>query len=153
MTNRVAVTSLVVGDALPELVHDPIERETLARFAAASYDFSLLHLDPDYARAAGMPDVFAHGMLSMAYLAQLLTRWMPQAQICEWHVRFTALTHLNAVVHCRGTVIERFDHDGEARLRVALLAVTGDGVVTVAGTAVVALSPQQERTAHDPSPA
>jgi acyl dehydratase len=44
-------------------------RETLALYAGASRDHKPIHVDVDFARAAGMPDVVAHGMLSMAWLA------------------------------------------------------------------------------------
>jgi hypothetical protein len=40
----------------------------LAVFAGASGDHVPLHIDIDFARRAGMPDVFAHGMLGMAWL-------------------------------------------------------------------------------------
>ena len=52
---------------------EPISRLTLALFAGASGDHNPIHVDLDFARAAGMDDVFAHGMLSMAYLGRMLT--------------------------------------------------------------------------------
>ncbi|GAO70694.1 MaoC family dehydratase [Comamonas sp. E6] len=55
-----------VGDALPALELSPISRTTLALFAGASGDHNPIHIDTDFARKAGMPDVFAHGMLGMA---------------------------------------------------------------------------------------
>src|SRR3546814_2391616 len=88
--------SIAVGDVLPELVRGPIDRKTLALFAGASHDHVPLHIDTDFARAAGMDDVFAHGMLGMAYLAQMLTRWAPQGHLRSWNVRFTAITPLHA---------------------------------------------------------
>ena len=53
-----------VGDALPPLQLPPVDRTTLALFAGASGDHNPIHIDIDFARRAGMPDVFAHGMLS-----------------------------------------------------------------------------------------
>jgi len=97
-SNYVDLAALKAGDKLPERVQGPITRGTLALFAGASNDHMLLHIDSDYARAAGRPDVFAHGMLSMAYLAQLLTHWTPAETIREWGVRFSAITPLNAVI-------------------------------------------------------
>src|SRR3546814_13055741 len=79
--------SIAVGDVLPELVRGPIDRKTLALFAGASHDHVPLHIDTDFARAAGMDDVFAHGMLGMAYLAQMLKRWAPPGQLRSWNVR------------------------------------------------------------------
>ena len=50
------------GETLPGVVTGPITRHTLALYAGASGDYNPLHTDLDYARNAGVPDVFAHGM-------------------------------------------------------------------------------------------
>lgn len=70
--------ALAAGDMLPTLTLEPLNRTTLALFAGASNDHNPLHIDIDYAQRAGMPDVFAHGMLSVAWLGRQLTDWWPQ---------------------------------------------------------------------------
>jgi acyl dehydratase len=128
-----------VGDALPELVRGPIDRAMLALFAGASHDHVPLHIDSDFAKAAGMDDVFAHGMLSMAWLAQMLTRWAPQERLRRWNVRFTAITPLHATVTCRGEITEIFEEAGERLARVRIGSWTDKDVRTLDGEAVVAL--------------
>jgi acetyl-CoA acetyltransferase len=49
-----------------------------------------------YFGGAGMPDVFAHGMLSMAYLGRFLARWAPQTHLRHFSVRFAAITPIGA---------------------------------------------------------
>lgn len=66
----------------------------LALFAGASHDHVPLHIDSDFARAAGMDDVFARGMLPMAWLAQALRSWVSADRIRSWNVRFIAITPL-----------------------------------------------------------
>lgn len=129
-----------VGDTLPELVRGPIDRATLALFAGASHDHVPLHIDSDFAKAAGMDDVFAHGMLSMAYLAQMLTHWAPQERLRRWNVRFTAITPLHATVTCRGKITEIFEEAGERLARVRIGSWTDNNVQTLDGEAVVALA-------------
>lgn len=68
--------NLSVSDWLPEHPQGPIGRATLALFARASNDHIPLHIDSDFAKSAGMPDVLAPGVLPLA-VAQLLTRWLP----------------------------------------------------------------------------
>lgn len=131
---------MVEGQQLPELVRGPISRATLALFAGASHDHVLLHIDSDYVKSAGMDDVFAHGMLSMAYLAQALRSWAPQDRIRRWNTRFTAITPLHATVHCRGEVAEIFEEDGERLARLKIGAWTDAGIQTLDGEAIVALS-------------
>lgn len=130
---------MVEGQELPELARGPITRGTLALFAGASHDHVPFHIDSDVAKAFGMADVFAHGMLSMAYLGQAVRGWVPQDRLRSWNARFTAITPLGAVVHCRGTVAEIFDKDGERRARIKIGAWTQDDVQTLDGEAVVAI--------------
>ena len=131
--------SVEVGDALAEHASKPISRHTLALYCGASGDHNPIHVDSDFAKAFGMPDVFAHGMLSMAYLAQLLTRWVPQSQIRTWGVRFVAITPVHAKVICTGKVVEKFEADGERRVRLEINAHTDAGLHILAGDAVIAL--------------
>lgn len=135
----VQASSFTPGLQLPELVRGPIGRGTLALFAGASHDHVPFHIDSDIAKSFGMDDVFAHGMLSMAYLGQAVKSWAPQDRLRNWNARFTAITPLGAVVHCRGIVGEIFEQDGERRARIKIGAWTGDGVQTLDGDAVVAI--------------
>lgn len=124
-----------VGDTLPEVVHGPITRGDLALFAGASGDHVLLHIDSDHAKAAGFDDVFAHGMLSMAFLAQVVTRNFPPEALRDWSTRFMAITPLKATVRCTGTITEI---SAERVARITLTA-KADGILTLQGTALVAL--------------
>lgn len=125
------------GTEFPPLEVPPISRTTLALFAGASGDHHPIHLDLDVARAAGMDDVFAHGMLSMAYLGRLLTSLVPQERLRSWKVRFARITPVAAQPTCRA-VVRSVDQD--ERLATLELTVTlADGTVTLTGDAVVAL--------------
>lgn len=130
---------IAVGDAMPVLQLPPISRTTLALFAGASGDHNPIHIDIDFARKAGMKDVFAHGMLSMAYLARALTEWVPQRRILSYGVRFAAITHLGDRVQCSGKVVEKLTHAGRPCARIELTAAKATGEVSLAGEALVAL--------------
>ena len=131
--------SIEVGDELPVLNKPAINRTTLALFAGASNDHNPIHIDIDFAREARMDDVFAHGMLSMAYLGQLLTNWVPQTALRTFGVRFAAITNLGDEVHCRGKVLQKYEEAGEKRVRVELQATGRNGDIKLTGQAVVAL--------------
>lgn len=132
--------AISVGTKLPDVVRGPISRTTLALFAGASGDHNPIHIDTDFAKAAGLPDVFAHGMLSMAYLAQLLTGWLPQAQLRRWQARFVSITPVLATIRCQGEVTELFEEAGERRARIRISAGVEGGAQTLAGEAIVALA-------------
>ncbi len=131
--------SVSVGDALPPLALPPLTRATLALYAGASGDHNPIHIDVDYARAAGMPDVFAHGMLSMAWLGRLLTNWTPQRNLREFSVRFSAMTQVGERIVCTGRVTEKLVKNGERLVRIGLATANEAGEVKVSGDAVVAL--------------
>ena len=129
--------NLNVGDELPEHVCGPITRHTLALYCGGSGDHNPIHVDTDFAKKAGMPDVFAHGMLSMAYLGQLLTNWVDQSQLREYGVRFTSITPVNATVTCKGKVVEKLEIDGEPCVKLELTTEIDDGTSTLKGDAIV----------------
>jgi acyl dehydratase len=128
-----------VGTELPTLVLPAISRTTLALFAGGSGDHNPIHLDLDVARSAGLDDVFAQGMLSMAYLGRLLTNWVPQERIRSFEVRFAAITPLYAVPACAGRITAVDEVDGERRATLDLTVTLADGTVTLTGSAVVAI--------------
>lgn len=139
-----AFDAIQVGDALPPLELPPISRTTLALFAGASGDHHPLHIDMDFARKAGMPDVFAHGMLSAAYLGRLLTNWMPQRRLHQVNLRFTGITHLGHRLSCTGRVTEKFSKDDRNFVKVEIQSVTQYGDKKIIGDALIAFEPTQE---------
>ena len=130
--------SINVGDEIPILNSEPITRHTLALYCGASGDHNPIHVDSDYAREAGLDDVIAHGMLSMAYVGRLLTNWVSQSSIRELRGRFTAMTLVGDSVSCHGKITEKFNESGENRIRLELTAET-QREQTIVGEAVVAL--------------
>ena len=128
---------IAVGTELPPLQTEAISRLTLALYCGASGDHNPIHVDSDFARAAGMDDVFAHGMLGMAYLARVVTGWVPQRAIRALSTRFVAITHVGDRITCSGSVAEKL---AGQQVRLALTAQDQGGAVKLAGEAIVELS-------------
>ena len=128
-----------VGDHLPEIVLPPVDRTMLALFAGASGDHNAVHIDIDAARKAGMSDVFAQGMLGMAWLGRVVTGWMPQAQLRKYSARFGGITHLGNVIRCAGKVVELTEANGERIARIEPSSTNQFGQVKITGEALVAL--------------
>ncbi|EHR48955.1 acyl dehydratase [Saccharomonospora marina XMU15] len=108
-----------VGDELPALsVH--VTREQLVRYAGASLDFNPIHWNERFARSVGLPDVIAHGMLTMALGGRMITDWLGDpGRVVEYGVRFTrpvvVADDAGALVEFTGKVGEVRD-DGTARI-------------------------------------
>jgi len=126
------------GDALPPLELPPISRLDLALYCGASGDHNPIHVDIDFARSAGLQDVFAHGMLSAAWLARLLTNWVPQPAIRSLEVRFAAITQVGDRITCSGEVTEAFDEGTQRMVRVRIASRDALGAVKLTGEALVA---------------
>ena len=107
--------TVTIGTELLPLVKGPITREDLKRYAAASGDPNPMHTDEEFARNAGYPGVFAHGMLSMGYLGEFLVQAGGVGSIRRFRARFAKLTWPGDVVTCRGRVTAVRD-EGAARL-------------------------------------
>ena len=131
--------SVQVGDELPVLQLPPVDRTTLALFAGASGDHNAIHIDIDVARRAGMPDVFAQGMLGMAWVGRLITAWAPQSRLRRFDARFQGITHLGNAMRCSGRVVEKLEHNGERCVRIELQSANQFGQAKIAGEALVAL--------------
>jgi acyl dehydratase len=137
--NALTFKDVNVGDDLTPFTAAPISRHALALYCGASGDHNPIHVDIDFAKRAGMDDVFAHGMLSMAYLGRLLTNWVPQQALRKYGVRFVAITHVGDSITCSGKVMEKFEQDGEKRVRVELTTINQDGQIKLKGEATIAL--------------
>ncbi len=139
MSQILTYDSVQTGDELPSFQTEPLSRLALALYCGASGDHNPIHVDVDFARQAGQKDVFAHGMLSMAYLGRLLTHWVPQQQLRQYSVRFVAITQVGDRIRCSGKVVDKFEAAGEKRVRVELSTCDADGQTKLSGEAVIAL--------------
>ncbi len=104
-----------------------IDRELLKRYADASGDQNPIHQDEAFAKSVGLPDVIAHGMLTMGLVGQYVSDWAGgSTNVKEFSARFTkpvvvpANTTVDLVVN--GTATE------EAGFYRIELTATVDGV-------------------------
>jgi acyl dehydratase len=126
-----------VGEKIPNLVIEPVTRSTLALYAGASGDHNPIHIDLDFARKAGMNDVFAHGMLIMAYLGRAITNIAPQSSLRNFNVRFSSITNVGNVLTCSGQVKKIDNHDNKRLVVLDLMVADGTGDIKVSGTATI----------------
>lgn len=96
--------SAEVGQVLPSFSRT-LERAELVRYAGASGDFNPIHWSDRAAAALGLPDVIAHGMLTMGTALRVVTDWCGDpGRVRSYSVRFTK----PVVVPADGGAIVRF---------------------------------------------
>lgn len=126
---RRSFADVSVGEILPprDVV---LRRVDLVRYAGASGDFNIIHWNDRAARAVGLPDVIAHGMLTMAMAGRLVTDWAGDpGALVEYGTKFIKPVpvpddDVGAVVGLSGVVTAIETDARTARIE---LTVTRDG--------------------------
>jgi len=112
-----------VGDELPA-IEVRITRGQLVRYAGAALDFNPIHWNEGFAKDVGLPDVIAHGMLTMALAGRVVTDWLGDpGRLIDLSARFTRPvvvpnTPDGALVEFTGKV-GAINDDGTARIDLA----------------------------------
>jgi acyl dehydratase len=130
------------GTELP-LRQYQVTRRDLVRYAGASGDFNVIHWNERVARSVGLPDVIAHGMLTMALAGRFVTEWAGDpGAVTEYGVRFSSPVVVpdddqGATVEVTGIVTERLDGQ---RVAVDVTARSAGTKVLTRARAVVRLA-------------
>jgi acyl dehydratase len=118
------MADLKAGDAVPELKVTP-DKYLTNRYAGASGDFNPIHIDPDFAKAVGLPSNILHGLYSMGVVAKAAAQGLadgdPRA-LKKLTVQFRGMGLPEQEIAVTGTVKEV---DGN-RITVDLEAAQGD---------------------------
>jgi acyl dehydratase len=112
-----------VGDELP-VHHTRLSRGDLVNYAGVAGDANPIHWDEDIAKLAGLPDVIAHGMLTMGLGAGFVSAWSGDpGAVTRYAVRLSAPAVVSAT--------EGADIEFSGRIK-SLDPATRTGVVIVA---------------------
>lgn len=128
-----------IGDALPILTKPPITEVQLVRYAGASGDFNPIHTVHQAGVDSGNNGVIAHGMVIMGFVGQMITNWVRPEQVRKFGVRFTGISRPGDEITVTGKVVEKFEAEGENRVRCEVEAVDQAGQRKVKGEFVAAL--------------
>lgn len=144
---QVFYNSIEIGDPIPTLQKPPISRTQIARFAAASGDYGPLHVDDEVARTSGYGSVFAHGMVAMAYVGEMLSRWLDNGRVAQLQCKFLRLVWPGDVLSAKGVVVPKQD-DGRANTVVCDVWVqnqNNDRVLMGRAICVMFASPEEQK--------
>ena len=87
MTGTARYDEVEVGTELPAGSY-PVRRLDLVKYCGASGDFNVIHWNERIATSVGLPNVIAHGMLTMALAGRVVTDWVGDpAAVVEYGVR------------------------------------------------------------------
>ena len=117
------MADLAVGDQIPELKVTP-DKYLPHRYAGASGDFNPIHIDPEFAKAVGLPGNILHGLYGMAQVARAAQQAAggDPRSLKRLSVQFRGMGFPEQEITVTGTVRE--ERDG--RLVIATEAAQGD---------------------------
>ena len=124
------------GDEISAKDFGPFAREALARYAAVSGDDNPLHLDPNAARAAGLPGPPIHGMLILSCFEPLIMRWRRDLFIARLSGKFLRPVLAGEGIRVSGRVVRRRDVP-RPELTLRLIARAQNNDLAVLGEATV----------------
>lgn len=136
-----ALADVEVGQQLPgRTIH--LERADLVRYAGASGDFNPIHWDERTATGVGLPDVIAHGMLTMGRAMDVVAAWAGDpARVESCSTRFSGMVpvpHDGGADLEVGGVVKAVDPE-EGTVEVELTATSGGAKVLGRARATVRL--------------
>ncbi|MFC1886300.1 MaoC/PaaZ C-terminal domain-containing protein [Thermodesulfobacteriota bacterium] len=127
------------GDALTTLVKEPVTRTQIVRYAGASRDFNPMHHDEPLAQAEGMGGVFAHGMMSLAFLGQMVKDWCGHERMRKIKIRFMDLVRPGDIITCKGAITKKYQSDGKNFIEADIFAQNQNNVTVTKGFAIIEL--------------
>jgi acyl dehydratase len=103
-----------------------IDRELLRKYADASGDQNPIHQDEAFAKSVGLPDVIAHGMLTMALAGKFVSDWAGgPATVKEFSARFVKPVIVPANTKVDLTIAATVAQVDGANIRLNLTATSG----------------------------
>jgi acyl dehydratase len=130
------VAELSAGDQIAGLQVTP-DKYTPHRYAGASGDFNPIHIDPEFAKAVGLPNTILHGLYMMGLVARASTEAAggDPRSLKRLSVEFRGMGAPETEIVVTGTV--KAVEDGKATIDV--VAAQGDSVTIKNAEAEVAL--------------
>ena len=126
-----------VGADLPDKIFY-LDRELLKRYADASGDQNPIHQNEEFAVSVGLPNVIAHGMLTMALVGKYISDFAGgSAKVVEFGARFTKPVIVPAGQKVDLTVTATVAEISEGKISITLSATSAGVKVLGMAKAVV----------------
>jgi acyl dehydratase len=132
------------GDRFEQVLTEDLTRTQIVQYAGVSGDYNPVHTDEVFARHAGFPSVFAHGMLTMAMTAQALTGWLGAENLARYGVRFKKQVWPGDRLVVSAEVQDvRTDESGQRLAELAVTTRNGTGEEVLAGYVTARIGQQK----------
>ena len=108
---KISFESVKTGMVLTPVVHK-VNQETFWKYAVASFDYNPVHNDPEWVKTAmpfKIPKTVAHGMMTMSFMASVVTNWAVPAMLRVSKIvsKFTKPVEQGWTITCTGVISEK----------------------------------------------
>jgi len=132
------ISAMHEGLVLPGL-EKSITREKINLYAQASRDFNPIHIDEEFAKKSPAGGLIAHGMLSLAYVSQLMTyafgiKWLTGGKM---NVRFKSPARPGDVIRVSGKIGRVVQEQYKTTIVCDVTCTNQNGEIIITGEASV----------------
>jgi len=125
--------TIEIGDPVTPLTKPPVTRVQIARYAGASDDYSPLHIDDDFAKAAGYGGIFAHGAISFGFAIEAASTWLENGRIIRTDATFQKLVWPGDILTAKGVVVAQFESGKDSLIDIDVWTENQNGDVVMRG--------------------
>ena len=125
-----------VGDEEPP-VNKRVTQEQIDKWADLSGDHNPLHVDPEFAKSTRFGGTIAHGHLPIAFVSEMMTRWLRQGWILGGKVQLTFLVPVKPgdTIIAKGVVREKMVEAGRKVVLCDIFCENQEGTKVIVGEA------------------
>ena len=146
MGKKVYFEDVDVGFEIPQFVVGPLTKEQIKNYAEAAGDPNPIHVDENFAKMSGYRTVIAHGLMTMAYVSRMLTKWLPTyTQLKTLKTRFTKVAYPGDILTCKGKVTQKYVKEDGNYVELEVWSENQDGETVAKGSATVILPSRRKK--------
>lgn len=131
------------GDIGPQMDHGPLYEAEFKVYADAGGDSNPIHQDVIAAIKAGNSGIIAHGLYSHAWLGKMLTDWVGAENVRAYGGRMTGMSRPGDIVHFQGTIVKKYEEDGEKLVDLEIKSTTKTYYLRGEGSADPSISDEE----------
>jgi acyl dehydratase len=131
-----------VGDHLSSF-NLTVTRTHIVKYAGAGGDFYPVHHDEEFAKAAGLPTIFAMGLMHGGMLSRLVTDWAGGFRVKRYKLRFTGMVWPHDTLKFSGRVARIYQENGQNLVNCDLSVINQNDEPVIIGEATVSLPCKQ----------
>lgn len=116
-----------------------VNRTHIVKFAGAGGDFNPIHHDEEYAKALGLPSVFAMGLMQGGFLSRIVTDWAGDGRVKRYKIKFAGIVWPGDTLTCKGRAVRKYRQGADHLVDCELFVENQKGDNVIVGEATVSL--------------